>query len=304
MSTPTESPVTVRRIPNPAEPVPAVAVPTLLLLVGGLALWTASTALYLADDLAWWATIPLNALAGYLLFTVAHDAGHHSASSIKWLNDLMGRLSTPLFALHAAFPVWRFIHMQHHRFTNHDDGDDPDHYTMRGPAWQKPLRWLSIDYHYVAFYLPKLRTRKRAEQVEGVVFLLLGIAVPVALIATGNVVTWLVVLFVPSRVAILWLAYAFDYLPHHGLHHKPTEDRLKTTRNRIGGERWVSPLLLYQNYHLVHHLHPVVPFYRYIAVWRRNERQYVDGDPSLSTLGGREITADEYRRMRELVEHH
>jgi len=304
MSTTADPPVTVRRIPNPEEPVPAVAVPTLLLLIGGSAMWIASTALYLTDAFAWWATIPINALAGYLLFTVAHDAGHHSVSNIKWLNDLMGRLATPFFALHAGFPVWRFVHMQHHRFTNHDDGSDPDHYTMRGPAWQKPLRWLTIDYHYNAFYLPKLGSRKRAEQIEAIASPVLFVAVYGGLILTGNVVTLLVVLFIPSRLAIVYLAWAFDYLPHHGLHHKPTEDRLKTTRNRVGLERLMSPILLYQNYHLVHHLHPIVPFYRYIAVWRRNEEQYLDGDPALSTVRGREITPDEYRRMRELVEHH
>ncbi|MDX8153711.1 fatty acid desaturase [Patulibacter brassicae] len=303
-SVPAESPVTVRRIPSPEEPVPVVAVPTLVLLVVSMAVWIASTTLYATGDLAWWATIPINAVAGYLLFTVAHDAGHHSASRVKWLNDLMGRVSTPFFALHAAFPVWRFIHMQHHRFTNHDDGADPDHYTMEGPAWQRPLRWLTIDYAYIGFYLPKLGSRRPKERVEAIAFIVLGIAVPVALIATGNVVAWLVILFIPSRLAIMWLAYAFDYLPHNGLHHKPTEDRMKTTRNRIGGERWVSPLMLYQNYHLVHHLHPIVPFYRYIAVWRRNEPRYLDGDPALSTLRGREITPDEYRRMRDLVEHH
>lgn len=304
MSTTADPPVTVRRIPNPEEPVPLVAVPTLMLLIGGMAMWIASTALYLADTLAWWATIPLNAIAGYLLFTVAHDAGHHSASNVKWLNDLIGRLSTPFFALHAGFPVWRFIHMQHHRFTNHDDGADPDHYTMRGPGWQKPLRWLSIDYHYIAFYLPKLGSRKRREQVEAIASLVLFVAVYGGLILTGNVVTLLVVFFIPSRLAIMYLAWAFDYLPHHGLHHRPTEDKLKTTRNRVGFEWLVSPILLYQNYHLVHHLHPVVPFYRYIAVWRRNEERYLDGDPALSTVRGREITPDEYRRMRELVEHH
>jgi ring-1,2-phenylacetyl-CoA epoxidase subunit PaaE len=297
-------PVTVRRIPSPEEPVPLLAWPTVALLSSGLALWIASTALYVGGELTWAVVIGINAVAGYLLFTVAHDAGHHSVSRVKWLNDLMGRLATPLFALHAAFPVWRFIHMQHHRFTNHDDGDDPDHYTMRGPGWQKPLRWLTIDYQYVAFYLPKLRSRPAREQVEGISFLLLGIGVPVALIATGNVVTWLVVLFIPSRLAIVFLAWAFDYLPHHGLHHRPSEDRLKTTRNRVGRERLISPILLYQNYHLVHHLHPIVPFYRYLAVWHRNESAYLDGEPALSTVRGREITAEEYRQMRELVEHH
>ncbi len=297
------SPVSVTRIPNPAEPVPRVATPTLALLIGGFALWGATVGLYLTGALAWWAAIPLLAVAGYLHFTVAHDAGHNSASSVQWVNDLMGRLSTPIFALHAAFPVWRFIHMQHHRFTNHDDGSDPDAYTMNGPAWQRPLRWLSIDYHYVVFFLPKLAKRKRKEQAEALAFVLLAIALPVVLIATGNLVTWLVVFFVPSRLAVLWLAYAFDYLPHHGLHKTPTEDRMKATRNRIGGGRWANIAMLYQNYHLVHHLHPVVPFYRYVAVWRRNEEQYLAGEPALSTLGGRELTTDEYRRLRELAAH-
>ncbi|MFA4928443.1 MAG: fatty acid desaturase [Patulibacter sp.] len=304
MSVTAPSPVTVRRIPNPAEPVPAVAVPTLTLLVVALIGWIGATVLYVAAGLPWWATVVVNAVTGYLLFTVAHDAAHSSASNRRGLNNAMGRVAAPFFALHAAFPVWRFIHMQHHRFTNHDDGDDPDHYTMRGPAWQRPFRWVTIDYHYVLFYLRHFRSRPRPERIEGGLFLTLGVLVPVALIATGNVMTWLVVLFVPSRLAIIWLAYAFDYLPHHGLHHRPNEDRMKTTRNRIGGERWVSPLMLYQNYHLVHHLHPTVPFYRYIQVWRRNEAAYLDKDPALSTLRGREITPDEYRRMRDLVEDH
>jgi ring-1,2-phenylacetyl-CoA epoxidase subunit PaaE len=296
--------VTVRRIPNPAERIPVVAVPTVGLLLAGLVIWIASSTLYITGSLPWEIVVVVNAIASYMLFTVAHDAGHHSASRIKWLNDLLGRIATPLFALHAAFPVWRFIHMQHHRFTNHDDGADPDHYTMRGPAWQRPLRWLTIDYHYVAFYLPKLRSRPRREQVEGITFLILGVALPVVLILTGNGIIWLVVLFIPSRIAIVFLAWAFDYLPHHGLHHKPTEDRLKTTRNRVGMEGLLSPTLLYQNYHLVHHLHPVVPFYRYLAVWRRNESAYLDGGPALCTVGGREITAEEYRQMRELIAHH
>ena len=81
-------------------------------------------------------------------------------------------------------------------------------------------------------------------------------------------------------------------------------DKLKTTRNRVGLEWLMTPALLYQNYHLVHHLHPLIPFYRYIAVWRRNETAYLSGDPELSTVRGRRLTPDEYRRMRELADHH
>ncbi len=298
------APIAVERIPDPAEPVPKVATPTLALLLAGVLIWGSSSALYLVHAIPWWATIAANALAGYLLFTVAHDAAHHSASAIEWLNELMGWVATPFFALHAAFPVWRFIHMQHHRFTNHDDGADPDHFTMEGPGWQKPLRWMTIDYAYLFFYLARAGTRPRREQIEAGVWLAIALAVPVVLVATGNAVTWLVLLFLPSRLTILFLGWAFDYLPHHGLHHRPAQDRLKTTRNRIGSERLLSPILLYQNYHLVHHLHPVIPFYRYITVWRRNEQRYLEGEPSLSTVRGRPLTADEYRRMQRLVDAH
>ena len=55
--------------------------------------------------------------------------------------------------------------------------------------------------------------------------------------------------------------------------------------------------------HLVHHLHPIVPFYRYLAVWRRNEERYLEGDPALSTVGGRPLTVDEYRELCKLAEH-
>jgi fatty acid desaturase len=287
------------RIPDPHEPMPAVAFPTLVLLGAGVGTWVASSALYLSGGLAWWATILLNATANYLLFTVSHDAGHHSAAGIVSLNDLMGRIATPFFALHAAFPVWRYIHMQHHRFTNEDGGNDPDRYTMGGPGWQAPLRWLTIDYAYLFFYLPRVGKRPRREQVEAVLWLVVAVAIPIALIVTGNIVVWLVLLFVPSRLTMLFLAWAFDYLPHHRLHKTPREDRLKTTRNRVGSEWLLSPALLYQNYHLVHHLHPVIPFYRYLAVWRRNEGAYLAGGPELSTVRGRPLTVEEYRALRD-----
>jgi ring-1,2-phenylacetyl-CoA epoxidase subunit PaaE len=124
-----------------------------------------------------------------------------------------------------------------------------------------------------------------------------------AVIAAGGLLDLLLYVILAQRIAIVWLAFAFDYLPHHGLHLRPSEDRLKTTRNRIGAERLLSPLLLYQNYHLVHHLHPVVPFYRYLRVWRRNEEAYLEGGPALSTVGGRPLTVQEYRALRGLAEH-
>jgi len=220
------------------------------------------------------------------------------------VNVWLGRVSLLFFAPIAGFSTWRYIHMQHHRFTNHNDGNDPDAYTMRGPGWQRPLRWLTIDGYYMLWYRSRLSSRPRGEKVELAVTWLVLVGVIVAFVATGHIVELLVLVLLPMRLAVMWLGFAFDYLPHHGLHHTPGEDRFKTTRNRVGLERVLSPLLLYQNYHLVHHLHPLIPFHRYIAVWRRNEGRYLESDPALSDVRGRPITTDEYRRLRELAEHH
>jgi fatty acid desaturase len=189
--------------------------------------------------------------------------------------------------------------MQHHRFTN-DEQADPDFFSSHGSGWTLPLRWATIDLNYFRFYLPKLGSRPRRELVEqtitGVLF---------AVIVAGGIAAgwgfWLLVLWIlPSRLAVLGLGFGFDWLPHHGLLHGAKQDRFKTTRNRIGLEWLATPLSLYQNYHLVHHLHPLIPFNRYIAVWRRNEDEYLEHEPALSTVTGRPLSAEEYRRLREL----
>jgi fatty acid desaturase len=288
----------ITRIPDPAESVPVLAWPTLSIFAGGYALWIGAAVLYLTGTVPWFVSIPPAAAASFILFTVAHDSAHHSLSSNTTLNTWLGRLATPMFALHAPYRVWRFIHMQHHRHTNHDDGSDPDHYCIEAPRWQLPLRWATIDLWYMVFYVPKLRSRPTAEKRGLAIQWAIAGAIIAACAATGHFVDFLVVYLIPQRIAITFLGWAFDYLPHTGLHETPKGDKLKTTRNRVGHESLLSPLLLFQNYHLVHHLHPIVPFYRYIAVWRKNEAAYLEGDPALSTVGGRPLTADEYRELR------
>ena len=115
----------------------------------------------------------------------------------------------------------------------------------------------------------------------------------------------LVLFFIPCRLAVLYLAWAFDYLPHNGLHHKPAEDKLQDdTQSRRARAPAVADAAVPE---LPPGPSPAPGRARSTAtspVWRRNEDAYLEGDPALSTVRGRELTADEYRQMRELVEHH
>src|ERR1700728_3349270 len=114
----------VTRIPDPQEPVPAVAWPTVALMLAGLALWSGSATATLEGVWPWWVSTLISGVASYLMFTVAHDACHHAVSSDSTLNMWIGRISTLFFAAHAGFSTFRFIHMQHHRFANDHDGRD------------------------------------------------------------------------------------------------------------------------------------------------------------------------------------
>ena len=112
----------------------------------------------------------------------------------------------------------------------------------------------------------------------------------------------MVAFLIPQRIGMGVLAWWFDYLPHHGLPFTQRQDKYRATRVRVGGEWWATPLFVYQNYHLVHHLHPSVPFYRYVRAWRRNEQAYLDRNAAISTVFGRSLTPAEYRTWRRLTD--
>jgi len=89
-------------------------------------------------------------------------------------------------------------------------------------------------------------------------------------------------------------------LPHHDLEDTQQENRYRATRNRVGSEWILTPLLLSQNYHLVHHLHPSIPFHRYVAAWQRNEEAYLERDAAIGTVFGHQLDPDEYREWKRL----
>jgi fatty acid desaturase len=288
-----------RRLPDPAEPIPTVAWPTVALFAAAVAIFACSTALAVSGSLPMLVAIAINAVASYMFFTVLHDACHRSTSRHDWVNTWLGRLSGPMLAPPlSSYSVFRWIHMQHHRFTNHDPDRDPDAYTENGPGWQLPFRWATIDLYYGRFYARAWSSRPRRERVELLITTVVIVAVAVACALTGHLLDFVLLYLLPARLSLIFLAFAFDWLPHHGLSARPEQDRFRTTRNRVGWERLMTPVFLYQNYHLVHHLHPLIPFYRYIAAWRRNEDEYLGHDPALTTATGRELTVDEYRKLR------
>jgi ferredoxin-NADP reductase/fatty acid desaturase len=286
-------------LPDPGEPVPGLSWPAMGVFAGAWTTWIVTAWAVSARHLGWWWTIPLSAAASFAMFTVLHDAAHYSISRVRWVNGLTGRLAMLLVAAYGSFPMFSYIHIQHHRAAN-DDRTDPDTWASHGPGWQLLLRWATIDFRYAVFYLSKRRSRPRAETLEGGLLLLAGIAVMVAASWMGVMRELAVMYLIPQRIALMVLGWWFDWLPHHGLPDTQLENRYRATRVRVGLEWFYTPLMLSQNYHLVHHLHPSIPFHRYLRTWRRNEDAYLDRGVAIATVIGQQLSPDEYRVYRHL----
>lgn len=280
---------------------PGFAWPTFGLLLGSLTVFVLVVLAAISHRVPVWVIIPLSTMVTYVMFSVAHETTHYSFCSVRWVNSVVGRLAwffvVPMFSLRA----WGYIHIQHHRYAN-DVDRDPDIFATHGPTWQLPLRWALMDVFYATWYTRRLWGRLRdswrrpaAEVAETAVVFSLTVAGICAAILTGHFWTLAIVVLIPQRIGIAILGWSFDWLPHHDLDATQRDNRYRATRARVGMEWLLAPLMLSQNYHLIHHLHPWLPFYRYLQAWRRNQDAYLAHDAALATMFGRELTLDEYR---------
>lgn len=286
-------------LPDPGEGVPTLAVPTVLVYLTALTVFIASTVGYLGGWAPIWVTIPVNAAVTFVMFTVVHDASHYSISSIRWVNGLFGRLAFVFVVPWIGFTTFAYIHIEHHRHAN-DDDNDPDTFASHGKAWQLPFRWAMPEYFYARFYLSRWRNRPVPELAENAALFLAMLAGLITAIVTGHFWTLAVVFIIPYHIGIWVLAWWFDWLPHHGLEDTQRSNRYRATRTRVGMEWAFTPLMFSQNYHLVHHLHPSIPFYRYLRTWRRNEEAYLERDAAISTVFGQQLNPGEFREWKEL----
>jgi fatty acid desaturase len=249
---------------------PSIARPTLALacvVIPGVLVIDA-LALIGILPLIWAAT--LNVVLYYFFFSIIHDGVHRAISANKRVNDLICQIAISSYAPFAAMPLFRWAHMEHHRFTN--DENDPDDWS-HGSWWSLPFRWMLIDFNYGYRALTSDRPAVKKVVRESLPYMIGGLTFIALIVALGFGYELFVLWFIPSRLAFIGIGFSFFWLPH--AHWPDDEVNLKQSDNytiattlRLGGERILNPLLQYQNYHLIHHLWPTTPFYNNEQVWK------------------------------------
>lgn len=256
---------------------PLLAWPTLLLLAGCHSAIGFSWYMVLTEQMALWAGSLINIIAMYYLFSPLHDALHRAVSRVKWVNDVvLFIVLLPITPGSTGFFL-RIMHMQHHRFAN-DPERDPDYDTVHS-AWNALYKWFFWDFHYLFFY------HRNKEQMPPASFRV-SVLEPLWMWVLFAVGLWFIPMeaiflwFLPVRMMAWLIAGVFMYLPHipHDVKHE--EDPWHATLNRKGWDWLLTPLLANQNWHLVHHLYPTVPFYRYQKIWEARRHFHESHNPA------------------------
>ena len=207
--------------------------------------------------------------------------GYIGAMPAEGLYVLVGRLATVLQSPVPFFRAFRYIHMQHHKFTN-DKTKDPDLYVGSGPGWLLPLKWTTLDINYLYRYLnPSVfMKRPKSERREMLLALFFAAVVLAVISANGWLNYYLLLFLIPGRITAIFLAITFDFLPHYPHQAQAKDQPFQCTSNRVGMEWLLTPVLLFQNYHLVHHLYPTVPFYRLLKIWYARKHYHQSKNPA------------------------
>ncbi|MEM7579305.1 MAG: beta-carotene hydroxylase [Mastigocoleus sp.] len=229
--------------------------PTLIMFLAAVGIIVLSVCGYWLWNVPGWICFLMNVIALHLAGTVIHDACHQSAHSDRKINAMLGHSSALMLAF--AFPVFTRVHLQHHAHVN-DPEKDPDHYVSTGgPLWLIAVRFF---YHEVFFFKRRLwRKNELMEWFWSRLFIIVIVLISIHFHFLGYILNFW---FVPTGVVGLALGLFFDYLPH-----RPFEERDRWKNARVYANPVLNVLILGQNYHLVHHLWPSIPWYKYQSAY-------------------------------------
>ncbi len=225
----------------------------------------------------------LSTVCAYTQFTVAHEAVHGAISKkYKSLNDWIGWAGQVWLGPTSGWHTFKYNHLEHHAHTNHSSLD-PDYWcSLKGPGgkYLTPVRWLCVDVSYFyMYYIRHLYKKSFTTQLKAYSYELFKIGFLVFAYQWGYFPFLLQYWILPSRAALFMLAYAFDFLPHfpHDITRK--DNRYQTTAYLHAP--WIfrpllSLLTFYQNYHIIHHLNPSIPFYIYKDVWNDTKDELLE----------------------------
>lgn len=252
--------------------------PTVLLFIFNSTVYISTIVLCVNGSMPMFVGLMINSIITYFFYTIHHEANHGNISgqnkTWRWVDQLMGTVAS--LPLQLNFQTYAPSHLMHHAHTNNPERD-PD-YFMAGPGRAVLPRWFITTIVKTLACIPGVsqvltrilpptlsaaikyfKTGRRGIYLQLQASLLLLIVSFVF----GQGLNFLLLWFIPTQIGQLILQTWFVWLPHAPF---TSTDRYHNTRIR----GWFASnfMLLGQDHHLIHHLYPRVPFYKYGRLFR------------------------------------
>jgi beta-carotene hydroxylase len=221
-----------------------------------------------------WLALIANSFLVYGAYTSVHEAVHGNIAPgnglARWINPVIGFLSAAPM-IH-NYTLHQTTHIAHHRHT-YDHALDADHWVKGQNGFETLLRCFTIVYaHYrTGWQINRDTPPGRRALLIGTLENLVWLALPIWLGLEGRWAEVLMVIILPGLIGSALLAFFFDYAVHYPLVAKDRFRRGRIYRASPAVQKLITLLYVGQNYHLIHHLYPWVPFYKYPKLFREIE---------------------------------
>lgn len=266
-----------------------LAAPTLWFFAGLVAIVAVASIAAIGGRIPLWLGGIINLVVFYVSGHVQHESLHRNICGtdgrFAFLNEVPGNIVG--CALFLPLPLFRGVHLAHHRFTNHPTLDS-DMWFARKTAWGVFLACATplIGYQRMGQRLVKRGLMAQRVLTETILWRVFCFALVGAAVMAGFGGEVLALWIVPGLLMTPISAYVFAYSVHHP---HTSQEPMKTTRVLTGKTplmaRLVTFFMVFQNYHLVHHLYPRVPFYKCGAVFRANRAALQGRGATVKELG-------------------
>ena len=222
------------------------------------------------------------AYLAFCAFSICHEASHglivRRPQRFRFVNDIIGWVTGAIFL--SGYPAFRDAHIEHHRHTN-DREKDPNYWAVKHRDW-KMIFPIVFALFYVRRQTYLFSKSKNRPFLRASFYIMLAIAAgPMIAIAY---------FYSPFDVFALWLFPAFvsswyatavvGILPHGKSGDAPSEQDMRINIYPAFIQKPMSLLMNGHNYHLLHHVYPNAPFYKYPAI----ARALLDDEDALTSL--------------------
>ncbi len=236
--------------------------------LGNLAIWLMLWPAVFLGYLPLWAGFLIATANVTLSYLPSHEAQHdiiaRPRTKLRWLNELVGHLSTIPLVL--PYRVARLTHYQHHRNTN-DPNLDPDYgNTASGPV-DAVVRSITNRQPRSAkgfngYGDTLVRIGRPDVIVDGIAYQILFYGLLCGFAWAGFGIEALLLWWLPRHIGLTYIQFFLSWAPHHP---GTEQGRYRNTRS------WRSALgnigSLGMQFHLIHHLYPTIPITRHPAVY-------------------------------------